>query len=711
LRTKVKGTSANTNKSEKMRKTILTLLIFVLTWAMGFAQQNEIADKIDKQYFNKVYQNFIYQVSPHAEAADKWTIKNYQDFQESLLTRPVASFSETSSDTSWGYSEYKLKADTVFSPSSYTNYFSLGDQEDFVTHYNSFTWKVSVNDWTPNSLQTTWTKDDFIDSVKTYYYRNFEEEPYYGSRNIYIKEPTEGADYEFYRDNYDPAQGWIKNQRELRYRDENGYDTLTVGYSYDVEAMEYVMDSKNRNIYTDTYQLNESIYWFRGEINSWSWSYLKLGEDGRYIYQVSKRLNSNTGTLVGRDSLHYYYYDDYTEGRGFEWNSDIADWELTQLYRSYQRPFENSSNGYVVDSVLVYSYELNESTGEYEVGAPYIKTEMEYDDFGNQIVVKNYIVINEELTLQSRVIREFLLLGTYYAQVKQEFYGLDFQTGELYRGSISETLYDSTTYIGNRQFNFTAAGDTTSGYSTDIKTDEDGTRYTINFQWDNNVRELLLTYYRITRQVKGDLGTINQYYTIETNRTTRSMNGYNRSPGVFNDGPLFIEVGDTLSLYVSARNPDMSIPDVTVSNMPSTATYDPETKHFFWIVDEGNPSPMTYTAIRGDIEISTQVEFRSESFTVDNEGEVIPEAFLLAQNYPNPFNPSTVISYQLAESSKVKLEVFDMLGRKVAVLVNTRVAAGAHSVNFDASNLSSGMYIYRLQADNFLQTRKMMLIK
>ncbi len=85
--------------------------------------------------------------------------------------------------------------------------------------------------------------------------------------------------------------------------------------------------------------------------------------------------------------------------------------------------------------------------------------------------------------------------------------------------------------------------------------------------------------------------------------------------------------------------------------------------------------------------------------------------FQLHQNYPNPFNPTTVISYQLPVTSHVTLKVFDMLGREVASLVNGRVSAGQHEVQFDASNLSSGLYIYRLQAGEFIETKKMMLIK
>ncbi|NBC28115.1 MAG: peptidoglycan DD-metalloendopeptidase family protein [Bacteroidetes bacterium] len=88
-----------------------------------------------------------------------------------------------------------------------------------------------------------------------------------------------------------------------------------------------------------------------------------------------------------------------------------------------------------------------------------------------------------------------------------------------------------------------------------------------------------------------------------------------------------------------------------------------------------------------------------------------PESVSLDQNYPNPFNPSTAISYTLPQASEVRLEVFNLLGQRVALLVNETRQSGQHTVNFDAGNLSSGIYIYRLQADGFTQTRKMLLVK
>lgn len=97
--------------------------------------------------------------------------------------------------------------------------------------------------------------------------------------------------------------------------------------------------------------------------------------------------------------------------------------------------------------------------------------------------------------------------------------------------------------------------------------------------------------------------------------------------------------------------------------------------------------------------------------TTDVEDETLPAEFTLSQNYPNPFNPTTKINYALPKDEFVTLEVFNILGEEVANLVEGKVTAGSHSVEFDASNLSSGTYIYRLTAGKFVSTKKMILLK
>ena len=88
-----------------------------------------------------------------------------------------------------------------------------------------------------------------------------------------------------------------------------------------------------------------------------------------------------------------------------------------------------------------------------------------------------------------------------------------------------------------------------------------------------------------------------------------------------------------------------------------------------------------------------------------------PTQFELKQNYPNPFNPSTKISYSVNEAGLVKLSVYNLLGEVVSVIVNQNQEAGSYNVEFNASNIESGVYFYKLESGNQVQTKKLMLIK
>lgn len=101
----------------------------------------------------------------------------------------------------------------------------------------------------------------------------------------------------------------------------------------------------------------------------------------------------------------------------------------------------------------------------------------------------------------------------------------------------------------------------------------------------------------------------------------------------------------------------------------------------------------------------------SSVITAVEEFRGVPTEFNLMQNYPNPFNPTTTIRFALPTESYVKLSVFNILGQEVAELVSERMTAGFHKVDFDASKLNSGMYIYRIQADKFVSVKKMLLVK
>jgi hypothetical protein len=94
-----------------------------------------------------------------------------------------------------------------------------------------------------------------------------------------------------------------------------------------------------------------------------------------------------------------------------------------------------------------------------------------------------------------------------------------------------------------------------------------------------------------------------------------------------------------------------------------------------------------------------------------HEETIIPSRAKLLQNYPNPFHPSSTIEYHLPAKAFVTLKVYNLLGQEVATLVNQKQEAGSYQVQFDGRGLASGMYFYRLQAGDFVDTKKLLLLK
>ncbi len=130
----------------------------------------------------------------------------------------------------------------------------------------------------------------------------------------------------------------------------------------------------------------------------------------------------------------------------------------------------------------------------------------------------------------------------------------------------------------------------------------------------------------------------------------------------------------------------------------------------------------TLTGIYKNQKYTSEVGFWYAAYQVVTQAteqqDLLPVIFEMFQNYPNPFNPTTTIKYSIPASlnpsqgvTLTQLKIFDILGREVATLVNEAKAPGNYEVNFDAINLASGVYFYRLQAGSFVQTKKMMLMK
>ncbi len=165
-------------------------------------------------------------------------------------------------------------------------------------------------------------------------------------------------------------------------------------------------------------------------------------------------------------------------------------------------------------------------------------------------------------------------------------------------------------------------------------------------------------------------------------------------------------------------------PVVNVTNSPGTEDKYPslaklvdDSLHFVYNSDDVNggavqpgnqttPTKMMYFTFA-----AAQVPTISTSVADRRPATGLPAKYELAQNFPNPFNPVTAISFSLPTSVKVKLEIFNALGQKVATLVNGKLSAGNHTTTWNAANMPSGIYFYKLEAGNFSQTRKMLLAK
>ena len=145
---------------------------------------------------------------------------------------------------------------------------------------------------------------------------------------------------------------------------------------------------------------------------------------------------------------------------------------------------------------------------------------------------------------------------------------------------------------------------------------------------------------------------------------------------------------------------------VDSANIDSVFQYGPITMHYVLQVDfsDNVGNTLLPDVVPGQILVMVPTD-------VIDDADLLPKEFALAQNYPNPFNPSTQIQFSLPVASHVKLEVFNILGQQVEMLIDGTMAAGEHSVTFDGSGRSSGIYFYRLTHEGGSATKKMAFMK
>jgi hypothetical protein len=114
---------------------------------------------------------------------------------------------------------------------------------------------------------------------------------------------------------------------------------------------------------------------------------------------------------------------------------------------------------------------------------------------------------------------------------------------------------------------------------------------------------------------------------------------------------------------------------------------------------------------KDDVVEAAKTWINSQLNGIVEDGTESPVKYILKQNYPNPFNPVTKISFAIPNADNVKLIIYDISGREVLTLINEKKQAGTYEVEWNALNYSSGVYFYKLEADGFMETKKMLLVK
>jgi hypothetical protein len=135
---------------------------------------------------------------------------------------------------------------------------------------------------------------------------------------------------------------------------------------------------------------------------------------------------------------------------------------------------------------------------------------------------------------------------------------------------------------------------------------------------------------------------------------------------------------------------------------------------------KGNSNSMSSYSFKDALDKPGKYYYRLK--LIDNNGQydysnimtiefISPLRYELAQNYPNPFNPTTTIRFDVPNSSQITLKVYDILGKEIATLVDEKKEPGSYQVQFGRGNISSGIYIYQMHSNNYVQTRKMVIVK
>ncbi len=235
--------------------------------------------------------------------------------------------------------------------------------------------------------------------------------------------------------------------------------------------------------------------------------------------------------------------------------------------------------------------------------------------------------------------------------------------------------------------------------------EELGYDYSIDYNGRTNPKPIRWDYFedparRSLYKTVAALIKLKHYEAFNTNDFSLNVGGYVKRINLYHSSMNVVIIGN-FNVVSQSANPNfpntgkwydyLSGDSINVTNTTATIGLNPGEFHIYTTVKLPKP----------DLGGTSGVE----------DNETVANDFSLSQNFPNPFNPTTTIRFTLKKSEKVKLKIYNVLGREITTLVNKKMNAGRYSVKFNAANLSSGVYFYRITAGNFVDTRKMILLK
>ncbi len=611
-----------------------------------------------------------------------------------------------SSDTSWGFDEITDAESDDYTPNYFTQHFDIGDPTTFVRHTRNYEWNTNNNDWILTRRGMDYIHSDFIDSSISRYLDEFGT-TVSGDYYTYLRQPTGGATSEYYYQRFESGTGWVPGGRSQAYSNEDNSIRWSKSYQYNSTSMLYDLSSEYNVEDTDNHYLFESKSYSSGEISYWSKQFTLYNQDGNAVHTTMHNLNTSTDALSPTDSTAYVYNQGFAAALGYSWNG--TNWDLDDYTRTFESASSQAPNGIKIDSVVTYNLVYDAQLDSVVAGSVKSKTVWNYDQDDNMIENLFYNSHGGPLYLYIRSTFEYDLINGDHHPTLTRNYVYSGSLMDLYLNSENHNLRSPDGSMqGDINFYFSEVGDTTSGYKSLMYFEGDAF-YTFSYQWMPMDHAFIQTGFTMHNEME----PVTQYTYNDSFGKSRSVYVLESLPAAINPGPLFLALGDTVDLIISASNPNMSMPTLTMTGLPVTATFNQTTRRLYWIVDEEVAGPFEITATNGSKSSTIEVKVVFGEFTVGIEDESeLPVEITLYQNYPNPFNPSTTISFELSGPQNVTLTVFNILGQPVQILLDSEfTSTGLKEIAFDASSLSSGIYFYRLETIDAVFNKKMTLIK